>query len=133
MKTFFYSLAFSLIIALGIFGLLTKIFSNPTALLVQLMIVAGVIVVGLFFFKRLAEGTGNNDQALYRRAAKQSVRRHKDSALTRRIRGIHPSRLKVISNGSSHSFKEARQPSKDHGHLTVIEGKKSKKKKRVLF
>ncbi|TGA96400.1 hypothetical protein E4665_15710 [Sporolactobacillus shoreae] len=133
MKTFLYSLIFSLIIALGIFGLLTKIFSNPTALLVQLLILAAIIAVGLFFFKRLAEGTGNADQALYRRAAKQSLKRRKITSISRKFRGIHPSRFKVISSGSR-SFKElSRQSIKEHGHLTVIEGKKNKKKKRVLF
>lgn len=134
-KTFLYSLVFFLIVALGLFGLLASFLKNSTALLVQLLIVVAVAAVGLFFFRRLAGGggTGNGERARYRKAAKQSARRRRLTALSRRARGIHPSKLKVISNRSRKLKEFSRQSSKDHGHLTVIDGKKNKKKKRVLF
>lgn len=131
MKTFLYSLVFSLIIALGLFGLLSSILDNPTALLVQLLIVAVIVAIGLFLFRRLAESTGGGDQSRYRRAARQSIRRHKMAS--RKGRGFHPSNLKVISTGSRLHRETGRQSSKDQSYLTVIDGKKNKKKKRVLF
>lgn len=132
-KTFLYSLVFFLIVALGLFGLLASFLNNSTALLIQLLIIAAVAAAGLFFFRRLAGGSGNGERARYRKAAKQSMRRHKLSVLGRKVRGIHPSKLKVISNRSRKLKEVSRQSTKDHGHLTVIDGKKNKKKKRVLF
>ncbi|MDD9149286.1 MULTISPECIES: SA1362 family protein [unclassified Sporolactobacillus] len=133
MKTFLYSLVFFLIVALGLFGLLASFLNNSTALLVQLLIIAAIAAAGLFFFRRLAGGSRNEDRARYRKAAKQSIRRRKLSALSRKVRGIHPSKLRVISNRSRNLKEVSRQSIKDHGHLTVIDGKKNKKKKRVLF
>ncbi|RYL92337.1 hypothetical protein EWI07_09890 [Sporolactobacillus sp. THM7-4] len=133
MKTFLYSLIFFLIVGLGLFGLLASFLDNPTALLVQLLIVAVVAAVGLYLFRRLADGTGNRDRVRYRKAAKQSARRHRLSSFVRKSRGINPSKLKVISNGSRSFRGITHHPSKENKHLTVIDGKKNKKKKRVLF
>ncbi|MFT8317452.1 MAG: SA1362 family protein [Sporolactobacillus sp.] len=131
-KTFLYSLAFFSIVGLGLFGLLSLFFDHQQAFFVQLIIAAVVVVIGLFFFRRLADDTVRTDQNRYRKAAKQTAKRRKLTAY-RKLRGIHASRLKVISS-SPHSFKDlGRRSAKPHGHLTVIEGKKNKKKKRVLF
>ncbi|RYM06029.1 hypothetical protein EWH99_04025 [Sporolactobacillus sp. THM7-7] len=133
MKTFLYSLIFFLIVGFGLFGLLVSFFNNPTALLVQLTIIAAVIAIGLLLFRRLANGVGNGERARYRKAAKLSAKRRKTALSGRKTRGLNPSKLKVISNNPHRLRGYAHHHGKDHGHLTVIDGKKNKKKKRVLF
>ncbi|WP_010631986.1 SA1362 family protein [Sporolactobacillus vineae] len=135
MKTFFYSLFFTIIIVLGIYGLLTRVFTNPAALFIQLLIIALVVLIGLFLFKKLTGGTGNSDQMQYRKAARQSRKRHKMPAFNRRLHTTHTSRLKVVSSGGKllkdQGFSSHKE--KAHSHLTVIEGKKNKKRNRLLF
>jgi len=134
-RTFFYSLTFLVIGGLGLFGLLSMFLpSQKSVIVTQLIIITLIIIIGLFFFRRLAEWTGNGDQARYNRALRQSRKRKKTASNGRRTRSIHPaSKFKVIKNGS-HSLKTlTHQSAKDHGHLTVIEGRKNKKKKRLLF
>jgi hypothetical protein len=134
-RTFFYSLTFLLIGGLGLFGLLSMFLpSQNSVLFTQLIIIALIIVIGLFFFRRLAEWTGNGDQARYKKAARQSRKKRKPVALSRRTRSLHStSKLKVVKNGTYSLNSPTHQTSKSHGHLTVIEGRKSKKKKRLLF
>lgn len=135
MKTFFYSLFFTIIIVLGIYGLLTRVFTNPAALFIQLLIIALVVLIGLFLFRKLAGGTSSSEQLQYRRAARQSRRRHKMPAFNRRPHTIHASRLKVVSSGGKllkdQGFSSHKE--KTTSHLTVIEGKKNKKRNRLLF
>lgn len=135
MKTFLYSLFFTVIIVLGIYGLLTRVFTNPAALFIQLSIIALIVLIGLFLFKKLTEGSANSDQVLYRKAVRQSKKRRKISAFNRKMHNMHASRLKVVSNGGKmlkdHGFSS--HTDKEHHHLTVIEGKKSKKRNRLLF
>lgn len=136
MKTFLYSLIFFVIIGLGLFGLLASFLDNPSALLVQFLIVAIVAAVGLLLFRRLAEGMSSGEQALYKKAAKHSSRRYKSRTTGRKTRlSSGASKLKVISSdGSRRQTHALAHPNpKNHGHLTVIDGKKNKKKKRVLF
>lgn len=134
-KTFLYSLFFTIIIALGIYGLLTRFFTNPAALFIQLSIVAVVVLIGLFFFRKLTGGSANSDQVQYRKAARQSRKRRKVSLLNRRLHAIHASRLKVVSSGGRMLKDQpyAAHKDKEHSHLTVIEGKKNKKRNRLLF
>ncbi|WP_353947938.1 SA1362 family protein [Sporolactobacillus sp. Y61] len=133
-KTFLYSLFFSLIVALGLFGLLSSVLDNPTALLVQMVIVAIIVTVGLYLFRRLAGSAGKTADQAYKKAARQSVKRHKLATAGKKSRNLqHPSRLKVISTGSRTFRDFSRTSLREDRHLTVIDGKKAKKKKRVLF
>lgn len=135
MRTFLYSFAFLLIGGLGLFGLLSMFLpSQNTVIFTQLIIVALIVIVGLFFFRRLAEWTGNGDQARYRKAARQSRKRRKLASFSRRTRNLRPTqKLKVIKNGAYRLKDLTHHSSKSHDHLTVIEGRKNKKKKRLLF
>ncbi|MCO7126575.1 hypothetical protein NIE88_12450 [Sporolactobacillus shoreicorticis] len=135
MKTFFYSVAFLVIGGLGLFGLLSMFLpSQKSVIIAQLIIIALIVIVGLFFFRRLAEWTGNGDQARYNRALRQSRKRKKMTSIGRKVRTIHPAaKFKVIKSESSSLKTFTHQSTKDHGHLTVIEGRKNKKKKRLLF
>lgn len=130
MKHIVQSIIFIALICLGVFGLFSLFFAHPMALFIQIVIVGIIVLIGLFFFQRLLEGP---DRRRYKHAAKQSRKHHRFAAY-RRLRGMRASRLKVISNRKPNPLKVFNhQSSKDQKHLTVIEGKKNKKKKRVLF
>ncbi|MCI1859715.1 MAG: hypothetical protein LKI94_09805 [Sporolactobacillus sp.] len=131
MKTFLYSLVFSLIIVLGLFGFLSTFLNNPAALLLQIVIIAAVVALGAFFYRRLAGWSEANEQALYRKAARQSRKRKRIDTAGRK-HSLHPAKLRVINN-RSRSFHLSREPAKSQGHLTVINGNKNKKKKRAPF
>lgn len=121
-----------MLIGLGLFGLLSVFMAHPMALFIQLAIIGLIVLVGLFFFQRLLE---NPAQRRYQAAAKHSKKQtHSKLAAYRRLRGMRAARLKVISSHRSAPLKGlSHQSAKDQKHLTVIEGKKHKKKKRVLF
>ncbi|MFT8362162.1 MAG: SA1362 family protein [Sporolactobacillus sp.] len=132
MKKIIYSIIFLLLIGLCLFGLLSVFMAHPMALFIQLAIIGLIVLVGLFFFQRLLE---NPTQRQYHAAVKQTKKqKHGRLAAYRRLRSMRAARLKVISNHRPALLKGLTHPSaKDQKHLTVIEGKKHKKKKRVLF
>ncbi|MFC7394249.1 SA1362 family protein [Scopulibacillus cellulosilyticus] len=133
MKASVYNLIFYLIIALSFVGLVSFMVTNPVSLIIQIAIGGLVIGLGVLLYKRFINHQSNkgNESAAYRRAVRQSKRRFKLGSKSRAARSSH---LKVIR-----SKQQKRQSSitklkrKNHGHLTVIDGKKNKKKKRMLF
>ncbi len=126
------NLLFLILIALGAIGLFSLLWYHPVQLLRQLLI--GVLIMaGIYALYRLLtrkSGKSSNESKAYRRAVKQSKRRK--SIKRDRLRAT--SKLQVIPN---RSIKKKRPPlerlkHKGHGHLTVIEGKKKKRKKGFL-
>lgn len=115
------------IILLGAIGLITTLISNPMWLLKQIAIyaaIAGVIylIYRLFMKKRISK-----DYNSYARAAKKSKRRFDDkSNRSSNIRNIAQAKK---AKRTSAIKKKKQSPS----HLTVIEGKKGKKKNRAFF
>lgn len=115
------------VILLGVVGFVTTLVSDPLWLLKQIAIYAAIagliyLVYRLFSRKRMGK-----EQSSYMKAAKQSKRRFDD-------RGTRGSNVKNItqakkSKKASAIRKKKTQPS----HLTVIEGKKGKKKNRAFF
>lgn len=132
MKRILYYLIFFAIVGFGFLGLFSSILHDPAALLVQVFILGLVIAFGLFLFKKLVAGP-NKNAGRYRKAAKLSKKRRKGFGASWKTHMMRPSRLKVISTDSNTKKTLSHLRPKDHGHLTVIEGKKNKRKKRVLF
>ncbi|WP_226667576.1 SA1362 family protein [Metabacillus litoralis] len=114
------------IILLGIIGLITTLASDPLWLLKQIAIyaaLAGIIylIYRLFMKKRMGK-----EYSSYAKAVKQSQRRYDD----KNTRGSNVKNLSQVKKSSKTSaVKKKKQPS----HLTVIEGKKGKKKNRAFF
>jgi len=127
-----YYLIFFAVVGLGLLGLLSFILHDPATLLVQVIILGLVITLGLFLFKSLVTGSSKNT-GRYRKAARLSRKRHKGFAASWKAHVMRPSRLKVISTDSNAKKNLSHLRPRDHGHLTVIEGKKNKRRKRVLF
>ncbi|MDQ0231941.1 SA1362 family protein [Metabacillus malikii] len=109
------------IIILGVIGVLL----NPMWLVRQvafIAVVGGIIYLAYRFYAKRKLG---KEYSSYMRAAKQSKRRYNEQKTpVQNVRSFSQAR-KTIST----SAKKKKQPS----HLTVIEGKKGKKKNRAHF
>ncbi|TXC92323.1 hypothetical protein FS935_04505 [Metabacillus litoralis] len=114
------------IISLGIIGVITTLVSDPLWLLKQIAIytvLAGAIylIYRLFMKKRMGK-----ENTSYAKAVKQSKKRYDD-------RNTRASNVKNISQVKRSSKTSAVKKKKQPSHLTVIEGKKGKKKNRAFF
>jgi len=122
-----------LLIVLGVFGLVYTLFTQPSRLFVQLgsiALVVGIIYLVYKFYMR--HRMGGNEHSAYIRAVKQSKRRFNEP-----IRYKKPSISKIDAKkgatSSKRTFGSSAPKKKKSTHLTVIEGKKGKKKNRALF
>ncbi|WP_175639762.1 SA1362 family protein [Metabacillus schmidteae] len=115
------------IILLGVLGFVTTLVSEPLWLLKQIAIYAA-IAGGIYLIYRLvSKKRMGKEHSSYLKAAKQSKRRLDDrSKKGSNVRNI--SQVKKTKKASAIK-KKKQQPS----HLTVIEGKKGKKKNRAFF
>ncbi|MFT8871079.1 MAG: SA1362 family protein [Sporolactobacillus sp.] len=133
MKAVVYSLAFIIILGSALFGFLSMVFRQPISFVAELALILGMIAVVWFIVRHVHPAT---DQSRYRKAAsRQSIQKKHRLTAYKRLRSIRASHLKVIS--SSNTFQRAgrlkTETVKEQNHLTVIEGKKSKKRNRLLF
>lgn len=118
---------FVLIIGLAIFGLVSSVITNPMGVLRNIGYM--LLVVGIFYllYKMFTNSSGSaNSQSSYKRAAKQSNRKHGKQ----NVAPLSNSFLKRNTSddkgkkGNSPSLKRKRKQS----HLTVIEGKRTKER-----
>lgn len=114
------------IILLGAVGLITTIVSDPLWLLKQIAIYAAIaggiyLIYRLFTKKRMGK-----EHSSYAKAAKLSKRRLDD-------RSTRSSNVKNIAHAKKSTKTSAIKKKKQPSHLTVIEGKKGKKKNRAFF
>ncbi|HET7616161.1 MAG TPA: SA1362 family protein [Bacillales bacterium] len=120
------------LIGLGALGLLVKIFTDPLGLLTTLAVAAAVIAIFVFLYRRFVRKTSGRGVSDYRRAARKSAKLQKKRAHKPR----RPAYLKLVNSKSFLPKKtdkdSLRKRKKDH-QLTVIDGKKRKKKNRALF
>lgn len=111
------------LVLLGILGIAVSLFSDPVGVLRTVVISAVVITVIYFVIRRLSTGNpGNKENRAFKQAARKSKKRFmsKDASST-------PSR-----KSKSASLTSIRKPKKKSSvQLTVIEGKKSKRKNRA--
>ena len=123
---------FVLIIGLAIFGLVSSVITNPMGVLRNIGIMLAVVGIFYLLYKMFTNSSGSaNSQSSYKRAAKQSNRKHGKQ----NIAPINNSFIKPTDSndkgkkGTPSTLKRKRKQS----HLTVIEGKKNKKKDRASF
>ncbi len=111
------------LIAFALLGVMTSMISNPAGFFLRIAVILLVGAVIFFIFKRLSNaGPVNSEQKAFVRAAKRSKKRYQqqDSAKTS---------TRKTSVGSLTSIKKPKK--KSAAHLTVIQGKKGKKKNRA--
>jgi hypothetical protein len=111
------------IILLAVVGFLYNLISSPQELFTTLLITAVIITVLYFLFKRFSPGMSSPDSGKYQKAVRQSKKRY----------GSQPAPAKKPSLLSSKPKSSGSKKRKKEHNLTVIEGKKNKKKNRASF
>ncbi len=124
------------IVLLGAIGIVYTLFTQPGRLLTQIgmmALFAGIIflVYKLYMKKRV----GGSAHTAYMRAAKQSKRRYNEPVQSSKASITKVIDAKKISSTSRKpsSPSTGQKKKKTATHLTVIEGKKGKKKNRAFF
>ncbi|MBL4977128.1 SA1362 family protein [Bacillus halotolerans] len=122
----------AVLIALGAFGFLYVLVTNPgeMAKMAITVILAGIIIY--FIVKYVMKRNTGSEGAAFKKAAKQSRRRLKEQKA--KHRAGHKGRVSHLQSVPSASKpKPMILKKKSQTQLTVIEGKKNKKKNRALF
>lgn len=126
------------LIGLGIIGFFVKILTDPFGMLTTVLFIAVIIGVLVLLYKRFVNRSGGagGEMSAYQRAAKQSAKRYRNQQQNRR-KARRPSHLKLVNSRKSPLKRKTDQPTrekrKEDHNLTVIDGKKRKKKNRALF
>ena len=105
----------------GVLGLMYAIFEQPTALLRKVMFIALMIAAIYVFYHFVYKRRANKDHIAYLKAVRQSKKLHSQAVRKQKTKSINP-KMKRLSKKRTTT-----------AHLTVIEGKKGKKKNRALF
>ncbi|WP_020061594.1 SA1362 family protein [Bacillus sp. 123MFChir2] len=131
-RSFMFAL-FVVIVGLAIFNLVSFTIEDPMGVVKNIMIM--LVVVGVFYllYKMLtsSSSSANNSQSSYKRAAKQSNRKYGKQNVTPLSNNLlkkNASDTKGKKENTSFLKRKRKQ-----SHLTVIEGKKGKKKDRASF
>jgi FtsZ-interacting cell division protein ZipA len=123
----------AVIIGLAVFGLAVQLVTDPLSLIKSALIFGGIVAVLFLLYKRFLAKRNGSEFSDYRKAAKQSAKRYKQrkqpTAMKAKEIVSKVNNHKVSSPKTKKSSKKKRR--KDH-NLTVIDGKKGKKKNRAL-
>lgn len=113
------------LIALAVLGLASQLFYNPLGLFRNVVVIALAAGIVYFIYKRLTKDKpARKEQRAFIKAARHSKKRHKTKT---------KQRDNIASFSLAKSSKKIKSRRKSDTHLTVIEGKKNKKKNRALF
>jgi predicted membrane protein len=115
------------IIALAAIGIISQLITDPGSFIKTLIIMAVVVAVIYFLINRFAlnqaDPSQKHEQQAFKKAAKKSKKRFQKKENT----------SSTPKRSSIGSLSAARKKKRDASHLTVIEGKKGKKKNRASF
>lgn len=115
-----------IVLALGGIGFLVTLLTRPGFLLREMLIYVIVLAIIYFVVRYFTKQRMGKDSSSYSKAAKQSKKRFSD-------RNQSSSHLKSVSTQKKNSKTSTALKKKQASHLTVIEGKKGKKKSRAFF
>lgn len=105
----------------GVFGLIYTIFEEPTALFRSAMFILLVITVIYIFYHFVYKRRINKDHLAYLKAVRQSKKLHPQAVRKQKTKSMAPKTKRLPKKRTATT------------HLTVIEGKKGKKKNRASF
>ncbi|MER2058035.1 MAG: SA1362 family protein [Niallia sp.] len=124
MKNRFSFILFGSIIFLAFIGLTTSLIKNPAGFLLNIAVILAVGAIIWFIFRHFSTSSPQKrEQKAFLKAAKKSKKRLQ-------TREKSPSGQQHTTKSSSLKANKHKR-SKSSAHLTVIEGKKSKKKNRA--
>ncbi|TFD97539.1 SA1362 family protein [Jeotgalibacillus salarius] len=123
------SIIFFAVVILGAFGLISMVVTEPGALLRMILIyvLLAAAIYGIYRFIMSRRGNAQ-EQSAYKKAVRQSKKKYQPAKPSKatKVRKIQPSAQKKPA-------KKASAARLNGPKLTVIEGKKGKKKKRMTL
>ncbi|WP_010284610.1 SA1362 family protein [Bacillus timonensis] len=124
-----------ILLGLGALGFVYTLFTRPGSLLVQAgMIFLFIGIIYLLYKFVFSRRMGGKEHSAYLRAAKQSRRRFKTSGKRKsQTLGVGGKKSPISATKRSTVASIHKKRKTNTTHLTVIEGKKGKKKNRALF
>ncbi|MGM9926223.1 MAG: SA1362 family protein [Bacillus sp. (in: firmicutes)] len=115
----------SAFVLLALLGLGSQLFEDPIGTLKTFLIFAAVTGIIIFVVLKFTGSSNQSaNQKAYNRAAKQSKKNHQQ-------RSAKTKDSNVVSYSFNHSRKKVKHRKKSNVQLTVIDGKKGKKKNRA--
>lgn len=139
MKQLFKSPVLVIILSLALLGIGVQLFTSPGAFFTSILITIGIATLLILLITRviMPRMMGGQSGGAYQRAVKQSKRVHSPQQATAK-------KTSTAAKKNTVSFSKKKQEKKRHSNrplvrrpsdvkLTVIEGKKNKKKSRALF
>ncbi|PLR68096.1 MULTISPECIES: SA1362 family protein [Bacillaceae] len=115
-----------IVLALGGIGFILTLINRPAFLFREMLIFVIVLAIIFFVVRYFTKQKMGKDSSSYSKAAKQSKKRFSE-------RNSNGSHLKSVSTPKKSSKTSTALKKKQASHLTVIEGKKGKKKSRAFF
>ncbi|MUV39663.1 hypothetical protein JNUCC1_03547 [Lentibacillus sp. JNUCC-1] len=117
------SLVVYFIIGLAAVGLITQLVGNTSRFLTQIvfMVGMGALFLGAFYFVFVRKRTNSDETKKYKQAVKQSRQKYNQEQKSNYQKAVR----------KQSSSKQKRPSKKRTSHLRVIEGNKSKSKKRA--
>jgi flagellar biosynthesis/type III secretory pathway M-ring protein FliF/YscJ len=115
-----------LILLLGGIGFTHKLFNQPAAIVRQLLLVVFMIAAVYVIYRLLIRRRIGKEHSSYMKAVHQSKKLHHERDKNTLLK---TARAKSTKKGARPSLQRKRTTT----HLTVIEGKKGKKKNRAFF
>ncbi|CAG9619240.1 SA1362 family protein [Sutcliffiella rhizosphaerae] len=133
MKGSFRKPIFYTLISLAAFALIVNLFENPGGLFRSILLIIGGVTVFYLIFRHFIQGRlGGGTDSRYNKAVKQSKKRYGSTGSTSSSSASNSS-VSPITNKDRAKSKPAVPKRKAPTHLTVIDGKKGKKKNRAFF
>ncbi|WP_409301624.1 SA1362 family protein [Peribacillus sp. SCS-155] len=122
------------IIALGMIGLIGQLVYNPVGLFKNLLIIVIGAAIVYFIYRQLTKGKPERkEQQAFSKAARQSKKRQKNKNASIHAKRDNVASISQAKSSKSSSASKIKMRKKSDIHLTVIDGKKNKKKNRALF
>ncbi|WP_117160678.1 SA1362 family protein [Paraliobacillus sp. X-1268] len=117
-----------ILLGLAIIGLGSKLLTNPTGFIMNILIIAGLgaLIYGAIYFFIIRKRT-TDDLIKYKKAVKQSKKKYKNQQTKK------ASTSKAIKKNQPILKKKKQVKKTDAPHLRVIDGKKQKRKDRATF
>ncbi|WP_117169248.1 SA1362 family protein [Paraliobacillus sediminis] len=123
-----FSIWIYILLGIAIIGLGSKLLTNPTGFIMNILIIAGVgaLIYGAIYFFILRKRT-TDDLKKYKKAVKQSKNRYKNPQTKKASTANSIKRNQPVLKKKKYTKKT------DAPHLRVIDGKKQKRKDRATF
>ena len=112
-----------IVLFLGAFGIVYTLFEEPGVLFRRILFIGLLIVLLYAFYHFVYQRRMNKERAAYLKAVQQSKKLYVERDRKTLAKASHPKK------GTHHRLPKKRSTT----HLTVIEGKKGKKKNRASF